>query len=169
MNENTVIRLMQPEDVQGITDAFFPTDANKNLAQYTAYFAQQQAGRRQVLVALQGGQIAGYVTLVPEAKAGPFAGQGIPEIKDFNVLPGYRRQGIGSALMDAVEALAKAQCDTVSIGVGMHSGYGSAQRMYVKRGYIPDGTSLWYRDKLLPPGSQVFLDDDLILYFSKVL
>lgn len=169
MSQAASIRLMEAEDVQGITDAFLPIDPNKNLAQYTHYYAQQQAGKRQVLVAVQTGQIAGYVTLVPEAKAGPFAGQGIPEIKDFNVLSAYRRQGIGSALMDAAEALAKRLCPTVSIGVGMYAGYGSAQRMYVKRGYIPDGSGVWYRDALLPPGSQVVLDDDLILYFSKAL
>lgn len=28
--------------------------------------------------------------------------------------------------------------DTVCLGVGLHSGYGAAQRMYVLRGYVPD-------------------------------
>lgn len=36
-----------------------------------------------------------------------------------------------------------AEYQIVCIGVGLHAGYGSAQRMYVKRGYIPDGTGVW--------------------------
>lgn len=42
--------------------------------------------------------------------------------------------------MDAVEALAAVTSDTVCLGVGLHSGYGAAQRMYVLRGYVPDGS-----------------------------
>lgn len=34
--------------------------------------------------------------------------------------------------MDIAEKLAKTRSDTVCLGVGLHSGYGSAQRMYVK-------------------------------------
>jgi hypothetical protein len=38
--------------------------------------------------------------------------------------------------MDAAERIAREQADTVCLEVGLHSGYGSAQRMYVKRGYV---------------------------------
>lgn len=46
--------------------------------------------------------------------------------------------------MDIAEEIAATYADTVYLGVGLHSGYGSAQRMYVKRGYIPDGSGVWY-------------------------
>ena len=36
--------------------------------------------------------------------------------------------------------------DKVTLGVGLHSGYGPAQRLYIKRGYIPDGTGVWYQN-----------------------
>ncbi len=56
------------------------------------------------------------------------------------------------------------------LGVGLHNGYGSAQRMYVKRGFVPDGTGVWYRGK---PCEQYQAglenDDDLQLFFSKKL
>ena len=71
---------------------------------------------------------------------GPFAGTGWPYIVDFAVLERVRGRGVGSALMDAVEALAAVTSDTVCLGVGLHSGYGAAQRMYVLRGYVPDGS-----------------------------
>ena len=55
------------------------------------------------------------------------------------------------------------------LDVGLHSGYGSAQRMYVKRGYIPDGSGVWYRDKVCPCYADCVNDDDLVLCLSKKL
>ena len=71
--------------------------------------------------------------------------------------------------MDVAEELAKKKSDYVSLAVGLHNVYGSAQRMYVKRGYIPDGSGVWYNGKILEPYSSCVNDDDLILYFSKCL
>ena len=59
---------------------------------------------------------------------------------------------------------------SVALAVGLHNGYGNAQRMYVKRGYIPDGSGAWYRGK---PCAQyetdIANDDDLVLFLSKPL
>lgn len=71
--------------------------------------------------------------------------------------------------MDAAEKIASEYADTVYLGVGLHSGYGSAQRMYVKRGYLPDGSGVWYRDSVCPPYGECRNDDDLVLYLSKKL
>lgn len=106
---------------------------------------------------------------MPNAKEGPFKDKKIPEIKDFNVIPSLRKKGIGWKLMDIVEQCARRQSDTVSLGVGLYRDYGAAQRMYVKRGYIPDGTGLWYGNQQVLPGREVFVDDDLVLYLSKNL
>ena len=72
--------------------------------------------------------------------------------------------------MDAAEKAAGQYADTVCLGVGLHDGYGSAQRMYVKRGYIPDGSGVWYQDKpCIQYETVCTVDDDLILYMSKKL
>lgn len=71
--------------------------------------------------------------------------------------------------MDAAESIAAKYPDTVCLGVGLHSGYGAAQRMYVKRGYIPDGTGVWYGGRVCPQYEDCCNDDDLVLYFSKIL
>ena len=40
--------------------------------------------------------------------------------------------------------------------------------MYIKRGYIPDGTGVWYRNKLCAPyETEIANDDDLVLFLSK--
>ena len=99
---------------------------------------------------------------------GAFSGKGLPVIVDLGVLGKYRRRGIAGRLMDAAEQIAGQYADTVWLGVGLHSGYGSAQRMYVKRGYIPDGTGVWYRDRPCEQyETEIANDDDLVLFLSK--
>jgi GNAT superfamily N-acetyltransferase len=88
---------------------------------------------------------------------------------DFGVLEKFRRKGIGTRLMDVAEQIASEKADTVTLAVGLHSGYGSAQRMYVKRGYIPDGSGVWYDTSPAVPYQNYCNDDSLLLYFSKKL
>jgi hypothetical protein len=57
---------------------------------------------------------------------------------------------------------------TIALAVGLHEGYGSAQRLYIKRGYIPDGSGVWYRDNKLVPYTDC-CNDDLVLYMYKQL
>ena len=102
--------------------------------------------------------------------SGAFSGKGLPEIVDFAVLEKYRRKGIGRKLMDVAEQIAGQYADTVWLGVGLHSGYGSAQRIYVKRGYIPDGTGVWYQNKPCAQyETEIANDDNLVLFLSKKL
>lgn len=72
-------------------------------------------------------------------------------------------------MMDVVEQLAQKYADKVYLSFGLHSGYGQAQGMYVKRGYIPDGTGVWYKDKICEPYEPICNDDDLQIYMYKVL
>lgn len=164
------IRPLRLEDAPIISDAFLAQGwKGKTPAQYEQYYQEQQAGQRQVFVAEVSGQFAGYVTLLPEAQDGPFAHRHLPEISDFNVLEKYQRQGIGSALMDAAEAAAFKISPIVTLGVGLHYGYGSAQRMYIKRGYLFDGSGVWYQGQRLEQYAPCVNDDDLVLYLSKQL
>jgi hypothetical protein len=71
--------------------------------------------------------------------------------------------------MDEIESIAAGFADTVCLGVGLHSGYGSAQRMYVKRGYIPDGSGVWNGSIPAEKYGMVENGDELLLYMSKKL
>ena len=72
--------------------------------------------------------------------------------------------------MDTAEEIAGKYADTVWLGVGLHSGYGSAQRIYVKRGYIPVGTGVWYQNKPCAQyETEIANDDNLVLFLSKKL
>ena len=167
--QSTEIRLLRADDVEPIAAAFrqLGWESNKPLSQYKRYLAEQETGDRTVFVSFDGEGFAGYLTIVWGPEYQPFLEQRIPEITDFNVLPRSRRKGIGSALMDHAEAAIASRSPIAGIGVGMTADYGPAQRLYVLRGYIPDGNGLAYRGQVAQYGTQVTVDDDLALYFTK--
>jgi GNAT superfamily N-acetyltransferase len=122
-----------------------------------------------VLVAWDGDTFVGYVTVVWNSGYAPFRAAGIPEIADFNVLPHVCRQGIGSLLLDEAERRIAARSHVAGIGVGMTADYGAAQRLYVTRGYVPDGRGLVAGGHQVSWGETVLVDDDLVLYFTKTV
>lgn len=169
------IRSMIPADIRQLADGFAAQNWHKPPEQFAHYLELQEQGLRKIIVAEAQGRAVGYTTLIPLTPEGPFAGK-LPEIQDFNVLISHQRHGFGSLILDAAESLAKEYGlglapgeIRVSIGVGLHSGYGSAQRLYIKRGYVPDGSGLWYQDAPLPEGAPCINDDELVLYLSKLL
>lgn len=164
-----LVRDMVQGDAQIITCEEIAQGWNQTIEKYEMRLQHQASGRSVALVAEYKGNVAGYINVYPDSGNGLFANQGYPEIVDFGVLEKYRNNGIGSRLMDIAEQIASGYSDTVYLGVGMHSGYGSAQRMYVKRGYIPDGSGVWYHDKVCPQYADCCNDDSLILYLSKSL
>lgn len=169
-NDNIIlIRDMVKSDAQIITDEEIAQGWQATVDKYEMRLQHQSEGKSISLVAEYQGIVAGYINIYPNSEWGAFAGQGYPEIVDFGVLVKYRRHGIGSKLMDIAEQIASEYADIVYLGVGMHNGYGSAQRMYVKRGYIPDGTGVWYKDKICEQYADCCNDDDLVLYLSKRL
>jgi hypothetical protein len=77
--------------------------------------------------------------------------------------------GIGTLLMDKAEREIAKVSSVAGIGVGMTSDYGPAQRLYILRGYIPDGRGLHWRDHYVGYREEVVIDDDLALYLTKEL
>jgi len=167
--DGIVIRNMRPSDAQVITDGEIAQGWDASVDKYEMRLRHQAEGRAIALVAEYEGNVAGYINVYPNSPWGAFANQGYPEIMDFGVLAKYRRKGIGGKLMDIAEQIASNYSDIVYLGVGLHSGYGSAQRMYVKRGYIPDGSGVWYKNKVCGQYADCCNDDDLVLYLSKRL
>ncbi len=164
-----LVRLLEAADIPGVAATFAALGWNKPAVQYVRYLEEQTHGEREVLVAVHDEVFAGYVTIVWRSLYPPFREAAIPEIADFNVLPHLRRCGIGSQLLDVAERYIAARSPLVGIGVGMDRDYGAAQRLYVKRGYIPDGRGLTYERRQLVHGETVTVDDELVLYFTRVL
>lgn len=137
---------------------------------YFAQCCQQQANNELVLlIAADAAAYAGHVKVVWKPDYACFRENNIPEIQDLNVLPAYRRQGVATKLVDAAENLIRPRSKIAGIGFGLYADYGAAQRMYVKRGYVPDGKGIVYQNEYVTPGSTVRVDDDLVLYLMKAL
>jgi GNAT superfamily N-acetyltransferase len=163
--DDVSIRLLAAGGIPVITSAFSALDWHKPAVQYERYLAEQRRGERAVLVSWQGTAFAGYVTVVWHSGYAPFREAGIPEIVDLNVLPSLRRRGIGSRLLEEAERLIAER----SAVAGIYADYGAARRLYVKRGYVPDGRGLLYHGRHVARGDTVDIDDGLILYLTKDL
>ncbi len=168
MKTTCSIRKMQESDIKELSRGFISQGWPSREEILTRYFKEQESGEREVLVAEVEGAVAGYITILPDAKQGPFAGMA-PELSDFNVFEPFQNQGIGNLLLEEAEKRVRLISDKVTLGVGLHSGYGPAQRLYIKRGYIPDGTGVWYQNH--QPAMNAVCEDigELILYLSKNL
>ncbi len=163
------VRSMLPEDAKILYDTYLSYGWHPRIETYENYYRQQEAGARLVFVPVYKGRVSGQCTLLLRPEAGPFAGKGYPEINDLTVFFDVHRRGIATRLMDAAEAEAAKIADTVCLAVGLHSGYGPAQRMYIKRGYMPDGSGVWYKGRPLEQYAPCVNDDELLLYLSKPL
>lgn len=169
-DKKLVIRDMEEADGTVFVEEFTAQGWHPSLDYYQKRMQERAEGKCAALTAEYQGKQAGYVYLFLAAEEGPFAGKGWPIIVDFNVLKKYQRKGIGGRLMDAAEQIAGQYADTVCLGVGLCEAYGSAQRMYVKRGYIPDGSGVWYQDRQCVQYETVCtVDDDLVLFLYKKL
>lgn len=163
----TTIRLLTHSEIPAIVHAFADAGWHKPASTFESYLLEQEKNERIVWLAFQQNIFAGYVTLKWCSAYPHFNQKNIPEINDLNVLPQFRRQGIASKLLDIAEEKAKQTHSTIGLGVGLYADYGSAQRLYIKRRYIPDGKGITYQYELVPPGNLIRVDDDLVLWFVK--
>jgi GNAT superfamily N-acetyltransferase len=166
---NIEIRFLEAQDIEPIAAAFQSIGWNKPASQYQRYLVEQEEGRRLVLVAFSDKSFSGYLTIVWKPDYPPIRATNTPEIQDFNVLPQSRRKGIGTKLMDEAEQIVAQRSPVVGIGVGMTDDYGAAQRLYVLRGYVPDGRGLVWENRSIKYGERLTVDDSLVLHFTKTL
>jgi len=168
-NVKSTIRLLESRDIPQIAKAFKELGWNKPVSQYEQYLLEQESTLRDVYIAFVEQKFAGYLTICWTSDYPPFQQEKIPEIVDFNVLPKYRRQRIGMALMDMAESEIAKVRPIAGIGVGVTPDYGAAQRLYALRGYFPDGRGLYYQGHYPTFGEQITMGDDPTMYFTKRL
>lgn len=166
-DDKLTIRSMKKEDAKVFYDTYSSYGWHPQIEVYNGYFDEQVAGTRKVFIAEYEGKVSGICTLVLNPKEGPWAGMGYPEIVDLCVFFHIHKAGIGSRLLDVAEQEAFRLSDMVFLAVGVHSGYGPAQRLYVNRGYNFDGSGVWYQGKQLEQYAPCVNDDDLLLFMAK--
>lgn len=135
---------------------------------YEKCFEHHQNGGRDIILAFLDDAPVGFCVLNWVPKYAPFKAAEFPEIQDLNVVMHHRKKGIGRAMIKFCEKTAVQKGYSVmGIGVGMNASFGSAQRLYVKMGYVPDGFGVNYDRKQIAPGEFRPVDENLCLMMTK--
>lgn len=77
-----------------------------SVEKWQRYLAEHEAGCRHTLVALENNKPVAYGSLIRLSSYEAFRAAGIPEISDLVVAAAFRRNGIGTRIMEALESLA---------------------------------------------------------------
>jgi len=164
------IRRAEQADIPKL-DAMVDTLGYYNTPGYFERCLQEQAdGKRELYIASLGGRDVAYAMLNWQPGYAPFRRLNIPEIQDINTVHDARRKGVATALIKHCEDRARDKgCDAMGIGVGLHSGYGNAQRLYARLGYVPDGAGVTYDREAVTPMELRPIDDNLSLMMLKDL
>lgn len=163
---------MQQGDIDKIVETFsFPwTTTTATREKWENCFKEQNEKRRTVLLIERDTQLLGYGSLLYQSKYPPFKTANIPESHDLWIHSEHRKAGLGKILVSHLETLAYTEgYKCIGLGVGLYSDYGSAERLYIKCGYLPDGRGITYNYLPVVPGESYPVDDDLILWMTKSL
>jgi GNAT superfamily N-acetyltransferase len=132
------------------------------------YLADHAEPEGASLIATDGSDVIGYVAIVWESNYAGFRSRGISLVHQIAVAGPFRRRGVATLLMDAAEQLARDRgIATLDITVGLFDEYGPAQRLYGRRGYVPDGRGVCRGQLPLSKEMLVTVDDDLIMWLTQ--
>lgn len=162
---------LSDEKPEAIRDIMHKIGAYKDMGYYERSLERQEKGELEIIAGLtENREIAGYCIYNREPKYGYFKSINIPEIQDLNVLPVFRKKGIGKKIILFCEALAqKEKHKEIGIGVGLDQSFGAAQRLYIRLGYMPDGYGVSYDRKQVASGEFRPVDELLCLMMIKTL
>ena len=139
------------------------TEARANLGPF-------DASETSFILAYSEAEPVGTVTVRWQPRYPPFREAAIPFIQNIEIRYDLRGQGYGSQVLEAVEQLVRARCSSkVGICVALFDAYGPAQRLYAKRGYLPDGRGACHRFTPLRRGETITLNDDHLIWLVKDL
>jgi|SRR5262245_7427826 len=115
MAQALVIRPVEPGDAavwERMRTALWPDDTGSHAADIARFFSPQRSEPLEVLLACSGsGASIGFVELSIRAYAPGCTSDRVAFVEGWYVEPGYRRRGVGAALMRAAEEWGRAnQC-----------------------------------------------------------
>ena len=142
IDEDIIVREMNEEDAERLDKLLEKPAGVQSI--YKSYLEETCSGQCQYIVIYKEGQLAGYAKIDWKSSYEDFEEEGIPEVKEVTIFEGFRKKGLGSYLMNTIENKIKKHSDYCAVGVGLAEPYESAQRLFAKRGYEPDGKGVFY-------------------------
>jgi GNAT superfamily N-acetyltransferase len=167
--DQVLIERIAPADLARVIQLFSEQVYPAQPEEARLHFAGHAEGQADTFLAYVADHLAGYLTIRWQSNNPLFRQHNIPLIHHLAVFPQFQRQGIATQLMDAAEQLIATRARKVGITVGLFDAYGPAQRLYARRGYIPDGRGACQGQRALKQGETVIIDHDLMLWLTKDL
>lgn len=165
MSFRTVERAGIGEAIEEAVQVFFSGDRNEA----EQHFKSHPTGDSTTVLGYLGEELVGILTIRWECRYPHFRERNIPFIHYIEVKWERRGQGIGNALMAEAERVAAERVDDLGICVGIFDAYGPAQRLYVKRGYVPDGCGVCLGHAPLREGQTIEVGHELLIWMLKSL
>ena len=154
-----------PATIAWFADNYYIDDSSEA----ALHFADHENDGGTTFLAHHQDQIAGFVTIRWQSENPHFKAQNIPLIHHLDVFEPFKRQGLGNRLLAPAETCIAQRATHAGITVGVFNSYGPAQRLYAKRGYIPDGRGVCKGDTPLQLGEVHQIDHNLIMWLTKDL
>jgi GNAT superfamily N-acetyltransferase len=133
------IKIVEREGVSQAIDEATGTFFSGNREAVERHFEGHAEGNSSTLFGYKNGELAGILTIRWHSRNPVLRAQNIPLIQNIEIKHDRRGKGLGNELMEHAERFASARTDKIAICVSISAAFGAAQRLYVKRGYIPDG------------------------------
>jgi len=163
------IRVIEREGIAEAIAEAAQTFFSRDRAEAERNFDGHARGDSATLLGYQDGELVGILTIRWNSNYPPFREQGIPLIHNIEIKWERRGQGLGAALLTHAERFVALRTRKVGICVGIFDAYGPAQRLYVKRGFVPDGRGVCRGHAPLQENETVRVDHDLLLWLVKDL
>jgi len=130
-------------------------------------FTEHENGPSTGILGYQAGRLIGLVIIRWEAHYPPFRAQGIPLIQHIEIRYEERGRGLGGAMLARAEQEIAQRSAIAGLCVGIFDSYGPAQRLYARRGFVPDGRGVCQGHRPLTQGERVVVHHDLLLWLVK--
>src|SRR5689334_5430396 len=134
-----VFRIVQSHEIvqakQEVKAVFFSGEK----ATIDANFEDHENEASTTILGYEAERLVGIVTIRWHCHYPPFRDHKIPLIHNIEIRYEDRGRGLGGQMLERAEQEIAKRSPLAGLVVGIFDAYGPAQRLYAKRGYIPDG------------------------------
>jgi GNAT superfamily N-acetyltransferase len=160
-------RVVRPDEIasvkQEVKEAFFSGDE----VSIDEHFQDHANGASTTILGYEAGRLVGIVTIRWHPRYPLVRERGIPLIQNVEIRYEDRGRGLGDQMLARAEEEIARRSPIAGLVVGISQDYGPAQRLYAKRGFVPDGRGVCRQFTPLKHGEQVTVDHDLLLWLFK--
>src|SRR5579862_1370972 len=164
---NLTFRVVQPDEIAAVKQEVKPVFFSGDETTIEDHFQDHENGASTTILGYEAERLVGIVTIRWSARYPPFRAKRIPLIQNIEIRYEDRGRGLGGLMLERTEQEIAQRSPLAGICVGISDSYGPAQRLYAKRGFVPDGRSVCHPHEPIKDGESVTIGPDLLLWLVK--